>query len=100
MEFVPLIHGADVPLHNTSEGSYTVERNQNIEQDVIVHLSSFSNTHNCGFFHYLVIMDPGRAGNLPLEEELSKVVGMEMGLGQVRDVPETHCNATFCRCIG
>lgn len=47
VEFVPFIHGADAPLHNTSGGSHTVERNQNIEQEVIAHLFFFSDTHNC-----------------------------------------------------
>jgi len=34
---------------------------------------------------------------VPLVEELREVTGMEMGSGRIRDVPDTHCNVTFCR---
>lgn len=47
VELVPFTHGADAALRNTLGEARTVERNQNTEEEVILNLSSFSDTHNC-----------------------------------------------------
>lgn len=57
LEFVPVMHGTDTPLCNILGEPHIVERNQNSGQDVIVHLSFFSNIHNSMRVAHLIFSD-------------------------------------------